>query len=325
MRTNARDRIPGPATILVAVALSGCAGSPPTATDAPETASLALAPATTTLTAAGVYAFPSTENGLEVLHWRFADDERAFASSVPRLGDVDFLTPDERARLERNGFRLMRVRGDRVSELPSMLGGALYEREGWHGQAFDWREIADHPIGGDTGAIAMEGRVRRFDEGTLLLLMRAWTVQLEDGPALHLELLPVLDQSRSNRLGQILGRRAFSGERFEQVGVELLLDAGYAYVLTCAAPDAAWEVPVADVDVDARTGRATPTRESRRPRFGPDAIAPPTMGETLLRLEVAPAQREVLVLVPRIAPHLFPPQSAQPPAAQAVAEETPPS
>ena len=258
---------------------------------------------------AGQYLFAATENGLEVHQWRFADEPATFATVVPSRGDDAFLDSGTREALARNGFRLVRLSPDQTSALRRDLGGVLLEREGWHGQALTWRPISSRPVGDELRAVAVDGHVRVLEPGALHLMLRGWTVQMETGPAVHLEILPVLDRTKTTRFDQVVGRRV-DVETFDEMRIEALLDPRSAYVLTCAAPDADWGTADARVDarVDARLGRERTRAPGAGPGLGPGVEAPVTVGEALLRIGGVSPTREVFVLLPRVAPYLFPPE-----------------
>lgn len=317
-----------PATLLAgAVVLGGCAAGGGTG-ESGGNAGAPLGPAHAMPTqGAGQYLFAATENGLEVHQWRFADEPATFAAVVPARGDDAFIEPDTREALARNGFRLIRLAPDQTAALRRDLGGVLLEREGWHGQALTWRPIASRPVGDDLRAVAVDGRVRVLERGALHLMLRGWTLQMEDGPAVHLEILPVLDRTKTTRFDQVIGRRV-DVEPFDDMRIEVLLDPGSAYVLTCAAPDAQWGS--ADARIDARLGDdgGGGGRAAVGPGvgLGPDVETPATVGEALMRIGGPSPTREVFVLLPRVAPYLYPPngtlESAEP-ATPPVAPETP--
>jgi hypothetical protein len=124
----------------------------------------------------------------------------------------------------------------------------------------------------------------------------------------HLEILPVLDRTKTTRFDQVVGRRV-DVETFEEMRIEALLDPRSAYVLTCAAPDADWGT--ADARVDARLGRERTRAPGAGPGLGPGVEAPVTVGEALLRIGGVSPTREVFVLLPRVAPYLFPPEGVE--------------
>ena len=285
---------------------------------------------------------PTADNGLELRRWRIADAAAEDLSGRPRLvdrsievaaalmkyADGEVLDEDEKGRLQRNGFRFVRVKADLVEALLAELGPATVDATGWHGQACDWREVAAFPVDPDGRAVAVDGRVRRFAGGRLRLMMRGWTMQMEDGPYLHLEVMPDYRLARPSRLEQALGRNRFQGERFPSMSLDLLTEAGYAYVLLAESPAVEWAPVDASVpggegqevgpdviaESEADEGERPPAGSRRNlfaaPVVGPDAVMPRTIGELLLRGESIPPVRHLLVFVPRIPDALFPPQTS---------------
>jgi len=256
----------------------------------------------------------TSDNGLAVRQWRVADDPAQIASALMRHADGQALDELSRERMARNGLRLLRIPADDVEALLADLGGATLNVDAWHGQAYDWRTVADWPIETTGRAIAVDGRVWRFEGGRLELMIRAWTMLMEDGPYLRLQMLGQHDRSRPSRLDRMMGRRVFEGRRLTSISLDLLLEAGWAYVLTCERPSVEWEPVEADAaaaepsageseEADENGGRDGPPSGA-----GPDVLAPLTVGEVFFRIETMPPARELLVFVPRIPESLFPPE-----------------
>ncbi|MCP3904073.1 MAG: hypothetical protein GY715_10605 [Planctomycetes bacterium] len=234
-----------------------------------------------------------SESGLRVRQWRVADEVAQMVPTLVRHADPDWPDPETRGRLARNGFRMVRVPDEVMAQLPAEIGGMSLGFDGWHGQVYEWRELAGREIEPQGRAVAIDGRVRRFGGGRLRLMMRGWTMQMEQGPRVYLELLPEYDRSRQTALDQMLGRRRFEGERFLDQTVDLLMEAGWAYALTCEAPGVNWN------DDEAGGGSGTE-------RVGPAVDAPPALGELLLKVPRPTAQRELIVFLPRIPDQLYP-------------------
>jgi len=258
---------------------------------------------------------PTSDNGLAIRQWRIADDPARIASALMRHADGEVLDELSRERMARNGLRLLRIPAADVEALLADLGGATLNVDAWHGQAYDWRTVADWPIETTGRAIAVDGRVRRFEGGRLELMIRAWTMLMEDGPYVRLQMLGQHDRSRPSRLAQMIGRRVFEGRRLPSISLDLLLEAGWAYVLTCERPSVEWE-PVED-DAPAPEPSAGELEEADETGdrgtgppggVGPDVLAPLTVGEVFFRIETMPPARELLVFVPRIPEALFPPE-----------------
>jgi hypothetical protein len=243
--------IAGALALAVACALAGCAAS------APEGA------ATTTNGRSAQGMLPATDHGLRIRQWRIADDTDRIAEAMVRHADGEAADPPAIERLRRNGFRFVRIPAEDVDALLEDLGGAMVDIDGWHGQAYEWQEILARPLSESGRGVAVDGRVRRLARGRVRLMLRGWTIPMEDGPAMHVEMHPDHDRTRPTRFDQLLGRRSYRGER---------------------SPEA---TPAAEV--------------------GPDAPAPLTLGEVLLRTDGHPLpRRDLFVLIPRVPEALMP-------------------
>jgi hypothetical protein len=288
----------GAATACSLLLLAGCASPPPAG--------------------AGVVggnagsAIPGRENGLEVRQWVIADEQRVLPEILVRhLADdaaAPAIDPEMQERLRRNGLRLLAVPATALNDIAAELPMLSVDRSAWHGQVHEWRELHALEVDPDGLAVAIDGRVRRFDRGSLRLLSRSWTVPMEDGPRMLLEIVPQHEIPVStmrrllNQSAAPAGRRAWNGDAptaFGSVAVNMLMEHGWAYVLTCDSPAAVW--PGEDRDRRAEQPRPTPQRD--RASIGPEAEPPPTLGELLL--SGSAGRRALLVFVPRIAPGLL--------------------
>ena len=271
---------------------------------------------------------PGAENGLEVLHWRVADEPAAIGPAMARFGRPVSLSAATRERLRRNGLRLARIELSDAPALLEALGGSSIDLGGWLGQVYDWRELVTAAVGPRGRAVAIDGRPRRLHGGKLRMMLRGWTMRLEDGPFVYVQLRPEFDQSRPTRFERMLGQRPFTGVRFHDLAVELLFERGAAYVLTTAGPDDEWggafESDPAPLTAGPEAGEHDGTEDTEPDgaggetqvatrRLGPRAEPLPTIGEMLLRSGAVPARRDVVVLVPRIPASLFAPEAGPPP------------
>lgn len=240
------------------------------------------------------------DNGLEIRRWTVVDGANVALDALTRHSLQEAVDASTLERLQRNGLLFMCVRAGSVDALLADLGGATTDRNEWHGQVYEWRNLCDTPIDSRGMAVAIDGRVRRFDRGEFRLMLRGWTVMMESGPRLHVELLPQHRVPLANDLRRLLGEHPEdAGEPFPSLALDLQLEAGFAYVLSSVSP--------------ATESRGPDSPSAARNRFGPDdsigpeAMAPMTLGELLLPKSIAPPTREILVLVPRISSDLFPP------------------
>jgi hypothetical protein len=236
----------------------------------------------------------NTDNGLEVRKWLVADDAPAIGTVLDRYRAGEPLSPRCVASLRRDGLRFVLVPAARLDDLAAELGLGPVEVGAWHGQVLTWRELQEHHIGPEGTTIAAGGRVRRLGPGRLRLMARSWTVQMEQGPYLYLELLPGYARPEGPRLRRLLGAQTVQGEVFPSAGLEVLLEPGDACILVSEAPRVEWEA-----DPQPATAAAGP-----HAAVGPGARAPEALGEILLGCRSEPPMRNMLVFVPRIPPRL---------------------
>jgi hypothetical protein len=279
-----------------------------------------------------------TNNGLELRRWTVIDAPDRVMNVLTAHADGAAADQDVVDRLKRNGLRFVRVPVSEVDALVAELGGATIDRNEWHGQVYDWRPLMEQPIDQRGIAVAIDGRVRRFDRGEFRVLIRAWTVQMEDGPYLHLEVLPQHRIARAGDLRRLLGEEpSDAGESFATLALDLQLEATFAYVLVSESPQIDWPTLDRPAEVNAALGQnalelggagvdgepepeitaaKTAPAAPRPPRpsrvgppgdVGPEAGAPMTLGEMLLPLSESPPMRQVMVFVPKIPQELFPP------------------
>ena len=198
---------------------------------------------------------------------------------------------------------------DRLAGLLADLGVAPQSVGVWYGQVLQWQQLYHRAIRGEGVVLAINGRMRDLEPGRLRLVARSWTIQMEDGPYLYLELLPEVIGPAASTLNKLLGETSLQGVVFGSLGIEILLEPGYAYVLTGESPAVEWQ-PRAD------TAEPQPTAESEPvvvlpdgPAVGPTVVAPDTLGEFLFAGVGKPARRTILVFVPRIPKRLLSPYS----------------
>lgn len=280
-----------------------------------------------------------SDNGLAIRKWIVEDNEGRIASVLMRhaegAGEVLHDTADK--RLQRNGFRLLRVSADDLPDILQELGGASLDVTAWHGQVYDWRAVATHGIGGAGQPLAIDGRIKVYPAGEMRLVMRSWIVPMETGPFVQFELVPQYHQPQRRDLNLLAGREQPPPiESFPSMAVDQLLEAGSAYVLTCAPPQSDWttydidpnvlDAPPADVaqPVESAPATAKDTKPPAPPSMrraggvgpadlvGPDAVAPQTIGQWMFTTDVGRPSRIILVLLPRISNDLYPSQVSAP-------------
>lgn len=243
----------------------------------------------------------SSERGLEVRQWLVADDTERIAATMTRLGSADILPEQQQEALRRNGLRLVRLKLEDLNALEADLNGASLNTIGWYGQIFQWREIMTRPLR-QPRSIAIDGRPRTFQPGELRFLARAWIAQMEDGGAyLSFQFVPQHYREGPMSYYKLLGRETGEGETFTSMSLDMLLEEGHAYVLTCESPLVDW------VDVTAGHQHETSQRDredndgdDEAPPVGPDTRAPTTLGQFMLSTERGRRGRGLLIFIPRI-------------------------
>lgn len=279
--------------ILPAMAL-GCASGGDAADDEMFTASRPDASAVRSM-------LVQDENGLEVRQIVVDDNTEAIAQALsPYVADdADRRAVDERTAraLRRNGFRLVRLPIDEVDAAIEAMGGASLDMNSWHGQVLQWRDLHSVSVGAGR-TIAVDGRMRRFNRGDLRLSLRSWVVPMEDGPRLQLELVPQHVRSES-RYHELLGQSSTDAQPLRSIALYMLLEPGFAYVLTCESPRIEWAA--AD-----ETGSEQPADGPMPYSVGPAAQVPRTLGEMMLSSSRGRPNRGMLVFTPRFSNDMFP-------------------
>jgi hypothetical protein len=309
MRTLVTIRAAFALVALTCAVLAGCSGQPSAQAGWPTQGS-----SNQTAAAAARSLLANTDNGLELRRWTVLDSPQRIRATLSKYIAGEAIDPQAHARIERNGFRFLRVAVDHIDALLEDIGGATVNATEWHGQVHQWRSLADRPVGmgrqansdasGIGRAVAVDGKIGRYDRGTFRLLMRSWSVQMEDGPRIHLELLPQHQRPRANDLRRLIGESDNPITGFGGPALDLQLELGYAYVLLCDSPQAPWP---ADTATNAPAPSATRARFGPLETVGPGAAIPMTLGELLLSNHGKPPTRELLVFVPKIGADLFPP------------------
>ncbi len=228
------------------------------------------------------------DNGLLLRKWVVPDKADRIGAALLRYRDGQVLDAKTAESLRRNGFRLVRIRADQIDDLLGDLGVGPSDVAAWHGQIVEWRELFKRPISGPGATLAISGRVRSIPPGQLRLMGRSWTVMMEDGPYLTLELHPQLRRPQEPSLYRLLGDTDLQGEVLGALAIEIRLEPGYAYVLTGGTP--------AVERIDSLGNPAGPTVET-----------PDTLGEFLFSQRTEPPLRTLLVFVPRISDQLLRP------------------
>ncbi|MCH8314949.1 MAG: hypothetical protein IIA64_03155 [Planctomycetes bacterium] len=253
----------------------------------------------------------SSDNGLEVRTWVIMDRGPHIADAIASFGQPALVDASADASLRRNGLRLVRIRADELESLLASLGGASLDATTWHGQIYHWRELVQYPIGPAGMAVAVDGLVRRFESGTFRLMFRSWTVPMEDGPRLQLQLLGQFDRPQQDPFRRFVTDRRVTGEVFHSFAFQIQLEVGFGYALLFESPSIDWSFgPAEQHEASAEPVAAESNGQVPDPeQVGPKADAPPTFGELLLRTGARPPKRRMLVFVPKFPPAAFPPDT----------------
>ena len=254
-------------------------------------------------------ALRGAENGLEMHWWVVEGSPEALRRALAGYADDDGgACPATRERLAGSGLRLVRVPIGELTTIRSGLEVRGRTDRKWLGQAPWWIEALRGALTGEA-VIHKDGRTVTLPSGRLRVLARAWTAPAVDGPVMradvaiqHLprltELLPSLTPHDASRSLE----PQLQGPVFEETMASLEMRGGYAYLLVCDEPDAAWGEAPGPVDPLLAT-YAPPAIDDDL--MGPPTVPVPTVGERLLRRPGTPLTSErpltaVVVLAPRL-------------------------
>jgi hypothetical protein len=250
-----------------------------------------------------------------------AEDAQRIGEALMAVALASPLRPDQVEAFRRNGLRLIAVPAQSLPAIEDAVGPLSMNRNEWHGQIVEWRELHERRMNDQGRVVAINGRVRAYRNGRFQLLVRSWVVMMEDGPYVQMDLVPCFLEG-VDRPATFLEQPATPrGELFERLSISVRLDPNVAIVLTCEAPHVAWPSESAPGPVQ-RTALAP--RRGFGPGAappdvrGPDASAPMTLGPLFLGDDGAGASRGLLVFVPRIPDTMF--ITASRPADRVVAE-----
>lgn len=258
-----------------------------------------------------------SKNGLLIRVWVIQDNPQRIAAAMSKLGVEEILSEKQREDFRRNGLRLVRVWAEDIDPLLKAFDGASSNTAAWHGQVYNWSELLHREIKAQPIAVAVDGHVKRYKNGTFRLMLRSWTVTMEDGPRLQLQLLPQFDKTQRRSIRGFQTDRSVQGEVFRSFMVETLLEAGFVYVLTYASPQAVWEIgeasdneksrDAASIDDGDNSSDSTVVAKNGIGVAGPGTILPPTYGELMYRTGGQVPTRRILIFEPTIPLELFPP------------------
>lgn len=183
----------------------------------------------------------AAENGLEVRKLVVQDLDGMVAVALAEFGER--YAGEGTTRMQRNGFELYRLREQDLDQLMARLGPPLTDVRTWHGQAPGWRDLLRHPARSPIGVV-VDGRPKVLAGGTIRLLVRAWTLPMEDEVLLEAQLRVLFEPTtRGSRLlpqpsAAGPGAAATEIQSGESLGgaIDLHLASDEAWVLTCIHP-----------------------------------------------------------------------------------------
>ncbi len=240
---------------------------------------------------------PGEDNGLEVVRWSVSDNETLLRRAVGRYAVRDVPLGATVQALERHGFRAAVIRDEDLPRFLIDVGGTTRAVAVWYGQVPGWREVTRTML--ESPRVAMvDGRAERLRPGWLRLMVRAWTVPLEEGGVLEVQVAPQLvgDTSEAAGLQPTLATRdTLRGTLWPDASLHLELPRDTALILLSAP-----------ARVDEEEDPEGPPERPDDPGVGPLVELPPLLGELLLTdYEAKPPRRSVLVLRARLPDILF--------------------
>jgi len=255
------------------------------------------------------------DNGLEVRKWLLEDDSQRIMNALAQLGAHPVIDEINDQRFQQNGFRLRRIPASDIEYFLDTLGGTTLNSTAWHGQILEWRELHSVMLEPQGQALAIDNTVRRLQPGSLHLMVRAWTVLLENDPYMHVEMLPVYDQPADDSLRRLFDQERATGQALSEAALDIKLSSGYAYILTSESPTTSWEsfennseILSEDTSADDRESSANQSIFSRdKPigLMGPATTPPTTIGQLLFSSRSNQSRRCMLVLIPKLPDKLF--------------------
>lgn len=305
----------GVLTLAVAAAWGGCATSSGPADGAPGPNAAGPADLAGAAPRAGGL-IPGLDRGLRTRRWR-VDGDRLDAPLGEILSSVAVAPPPEtgldesvREHLARNGLRMLAVPRTSLETLRTRLAAPPRQIETWHGEAVDWRSLlVGRPVAG-VSVVAVGDRVRPHPGGEYRLAVRAWTMRMEDGPHLQVELRVEHVEPRRES-GLRLAPEAPAARLVDALRVELATPGDLAWVIASAPTAEVWPEPgragaAAESAGGSGDGTGTGAVAAAGPGLGPPAAAIPTVGQLLLPESPGTREREILILEAELPPSLWP-------------------
>ncbi|MCA9285649.1 MAG: hypothetical protein KDA22_10560 [Phycisphaerales bacterium] len=235
----------------------------------------------------------AADNGLMVLRWVVRDDPTRVQAMVDAYGRPYDGNDAVASALARNGFVLAAVPTGALESAGAELGEHLTDVQVWHGQAPQWREGQHASLGRSDLAVLVDGHARILNGGVLNLLLRSWTVPMEDGAFLQVEFVPQYEPPIAGGYRKLLGTDRLEGDVFRELLVELQLRPDECWILTASGTGSSREAGIGP------------------PAIGPDVLLPPTLGQ-LLFIDPRTKVRTALVFQAVLPEAATPPAGARP-------------
>lgn len=232
---------------------------------------------TTLITSISLPVDDGSTDGIAVLQWQVFDNptviEAFFEKHQPTV-----IAAEQLKSLTANGIACAQLPLSDVANALRDLGGTYSNIRAWLGEATQWHQLAGLTVRSSIATV-VSGTTRRLKEGSLQLLLRGWTVPLESGAVVDLEVACTFVAG-----GSVPGARSTASELFTSAGFFASIPKGEVLIIA---------------GMPARSSRAT---TSRGPSSGPPVAAPATLGELLLvaahNESSQTPRRRVMVIVP---------------------------
>ncbi len=225
-----------------------------------------------------------SSDGVAILRWQISDKPSVISTFFSKHTS-NGLSIDVQKRLANNGVVVAQIQLADLPQALEELGGTYSSVRSWLGQATTWNQLSSYRVRGTVAAV-VDGSTNRFKDGSLQLLLRGWTVALEDGAVTDIEILTSFLPG-----GEVPGARSTLRQAFPSAGFFLSLERGSTLLITAVAP------------------KTTRDSSTHAPLPGPPVTAPPTLGELLMTRPTDSADplplRTCIVIIPLISSRYF--------------------
>ncbi|MBL8745802.1 MAG: hypothetical protein JNK58_05520 [Phycisphaerae bacterium] len=240
---------------------------------------------------------PEQREGLDVVWWVADDSEGSIARTLASF--VEPPHPTDAALRERwhaTGLRLIRIPLDRFPEVQRRLPPVAPRYRLPVGWTAEWTEVfRGRRLAAQSWTIA--GQPRALGSGVARFLARCWPTPPSPGGsvAFHFDLAFQVDHSVGNNTADPFSQPATireedRGEIVREITLSTTLEPGFAYIVTCDAPEAIWKPSLVGPANETETGFSPPdeiemSAPKPRRRAGPILPVPITLGEAALQID----------------------------------------